>query len=269
MHTRVGIKRIIKSNAALIASLAPGGDAGRESIVVLMYHRVNSVRRNELSITPETFRRQLEWLKANRYESMRLCEFTERPESSNPSSPRIIFTFDDGYEDNYVHAAPLVREFGYTAIFYIPCDFIETGRMVRRDAQESGSLSHNSRMTWNQISDLIGTGMEIGSHTISHRSLTQISPEEAWDEISESKKRLEDKLGTKITSFCYPRGLYDSSHVEMVRTAGYATACTASPDRGSAADPLQIPRSPVQRSDGFFIFRQKMKRGARFFGSVR
>jgi peptidoglycan/xylan/chitin deacetylase (PgdA/CDA1 family) len=101
--------------------------------------------------------------------------------------------------------------------------------------------------------------MEIGSHGIDHAVLTGLPPEEAWREISESKRMLEEKLGAAVTSFCYPKGCYDRSHRDMVARAGYRTACTASPKRSAPDDMLQLPRLAVLRSDAFSIFKQKIR----------
>ena len=70
---------------------------------------------------------------------------------------------------------------------------------------------------------------EIGAHTLSHATLTQVSTDQARKEISESRRQLEEMLGKKVTSFAYPKGQYDKIHVEMVHDAGYLCARTTKP----------------------------------------
>ncbi len=70
---------------------------------------------------------------------------------------------------------------------------------------------------------------EIGAHTLSHPALTEVSISQARREILESKRSLEEILGKDVTSFAYPKGKYDNTHVKMVRDAGYLCARTTRP----------------------------------------
>ncbi|MBN1378920.1 MAG: polysaccharide deacetylase family protein [Gammaproteobacteria bacterium] len=102
-------------------------------------------------------------------------------------------------------------------------------------------------MSDEQIRNLHEHGMEIGGHTMNHPILTQISTEQARDEISTNKKQLESLVGEQITSFAYPNGKpdqdYKQEHIELLKECGYQSAFTTA--WGSAkqnGDPYQIPR---------------------------
>ena len=258
MLARVYIKKGIKLNAALVSNAIPTRQTDQNRVFILMYHRVNSYRNNEISVTPTQFRNQLDWLNRQGFRHISMAELESGLITRADNSPRLIFTFDDGYEDNYVNALPILKEYGYTGIFYLATNYIGTCKMYPRDIEESNRPEQNRIMNWSQVLELLGEGMEIGSHTMSHSILTRISPEDAKREIIESKKKLEQKLQVEITSFCYPGSYFEERHVLWVREAGYRSACSAAPGTWKGHDLFRIPRVPVLSSDIFFVFKQKL-----------
>lgn len=211
-----------------------------------------------MSITPSQFHRQVKWLKDQGFKNMRMAELESLSGDITSDLPRVIFSFDDGYEDNYLEALPVLKEFGYSGIFYLTVDYISTDRMFSLDVEESSRLEHNRIMSWEQSAKLIDQAMEIGSHSLSHDLLISISAEQAEREIFESKQRLEEQLRTEITSFCYPGGYCNDLHVDLCKKAGYRSACTADPGIWQSHDTYRIPRISVLRSDNFFVFKQKV-----------
>ena len=270
MRARVDVKRIIKTGAAIVSTFKPHPDAGR-GVVVLMYHRVNDIRHDELSVKPDQFRCQVRWLHDMGFGNMRIRDLESIAERNEPlpENRSVVFSFDDGYEDNYTTAFPILKEFGYTGMFYLTSDFIGTERMFELDKKESGRVEHNRIMNWEQASRLLSDGMEIGSHTMSHAILTSIPEDKARQEIEGSKKALEDKLGVEITSLCYPGGFFDDSHENMARKAGYKSACTADMGIWRGGNVLRIPRVGVLASDSYFIFRTKVMGRMEWFKAFR
>jgi len=258
MHGRVHAKKGIKIIAALASHAFPASREDQDRVHVLMYHRVNSYRKDELSVPPDRFRKQVEWLHRHGFRNTQMTELESGSVATGDNGPRVIFTFDDGYEDNYVDAYPILREYGYTAILYLPYDFIGTSKMHPRDTLESGRPEHNRLLSWNQVEEMLNDGMEIGSHTMGHVNLIRMSPEQAKREIVESKHLLEQKLQVQITSFCYPGGYFEEKHVGWVQEAGYRSACTTTPRIWQGHDLFMIPRVPVLSSDIFYVFRKKL-----------
>lgn len=121
---------------------------------------------------------------------------------------QVTISVDDGCDSDY-RLAKLFLKYNIKAVFYWPVDI------------------HGLSMTkhWKAIEpsheEFIAQNFEIGSHTISHRYLTQIPENEAIDEIIQSKKILENKYGQPITKFCYPRGYTTPKLTETVKQAGY------------------------------------------------
>jgi peptidoglycan/xylan/chitin deacetylase (PgdA/CDA1 family) len=98
-----------------------------------------------------------------------------------------------------------------------------------------------------QVKDWLASGQEIGSHTLTHPRLTQISPLQAREEIFASKKRLEDAFGKAIEHFCYPYGDWNPEIREIVREAGYASGCTTKFGVNTPeADPFALKRITVR-----------------------
>jgi peptidoglycan/xylan/chitin deacetylase (PgdA/CDA1 family) len=259
MRARIGVKRIIKTGAAIVSTFKPHTDIGH-GVVVLMYHRVNDFRNDELSVKPDQFRRQVRWLHDMGFKNMLIRDLESLVERNEPlpENRNVIFSFDDGYEDNFTTAFPILKEFGYTGMFYLTADIIGTEKMFELDKKESGQVEHNRIMNWEQATKLLSEGMEIGSHTSSHAILTTIPDDQARQELVGSKKEIESKLGVEISSFCYPGGFFNSSHEKMVNETGYRSACTADMGIWRGGNILRIPRVGVLASDSLFIFKTKV-----------
>lgn len=258
MHARVNVKKGMKIAAALVSNVTPASRQDQGRVCVLMYHRVNSYRNDELSVPPDRFRKQVEWLHMYGFRNTRMAELESGSIATGNNGPRVIFTFDDGYEDNYTDAYPILREYGYTGILYLPFDYIGTRKMHPRDTWESKRPEHNRLLSWNQVEEMLNDGMEVGSHTMGHTDLTRMSPEQAKREIVESKHMLEQKLQVEITSFCYPGGYFEEKHARWVEEAGYRSACTTIPRIWQGHNLFMIPRVSVLSSDIFYVFRKKL-----------
>lgn len=192
---------------------------GRQSIRVpiLMYHyiRTNPVVGDglgfNLSVRPDDFKAQMDWLDANGYHPIDLTDLraylqNERPLPSKP----IVLTFDDGYEDMYTAAYPVLKEHHFKAVSYVISGFVGSSHNVSRD----------------QIIEMDHNGIEIAAHTFSHMDLTKLSPDRLRFEIQQSKRDLEDITGHPILDFCYPAGKFNANVVQAAEAAGFQSATT-------------------------------------------
>lgn len=143
--------------------------------------------------------------------------------------------------------------------------YLETAdrdQAVRQIARIAGGrLPGRLMMDETQVCDLHRRGITIGAHTVSHPILTSLSPREAEDEITGSRKFLSSLLDADVDLFAYPNGKpktdYDRSHVEQVRQAGFRYAVsTALGPAAADSDGLQLPRiGPWDRSAWLFGLR--------------
>jgi peptidoglycan/xylan/chitin deacetylase (PgdA/CDA1 family)/glycosyltransferase involved in cell wall biosynthesis len=215
------------------------------SIPVLMYHRVlpDSAERpsHGIWVTGSMFARQLASLHRRGFEAITFLDYALFLQGKKPLPRRpIILTFDDGYGDNYDVAFPLLQKWGFKAVVYVVTD--RERRTNFWDKEEPPA----SLLTPSQLMELHRSGMEIGSHTVTHARLTEVSADFARNELINSKKNLEEMLGAEVPSFAYPYGSLDARVKEMVEEAGYKFAVAA--DTGPTAlcdDLLEIRRTQV------------------------
>ena len=217
----------------------------RQRVVpILMYHRIDYVTSSTpaatkaLTVSPEDFRHQMRWLKRHGYHTITQRSLFNALMCGNdlPRKP-IVVTFDDGYRDVYRYAAPVIDRFGMKAISYVITERI--------------SGDDPSFLKWKQVRRFEKFGVEIGSHTVSHASLTSLSDAGALAELTRSRKKLENKLDHRVPWLAYPYGDYDSRIESLARKAGYRLAVTT--DWGSlqsASRPFALKRLRVLDSTG-------------------
>ena len=198
-----------------------------KGIPVLMYHKVSPDTRTGglgLRVPPEDFDWEMQYLKKNNYHTVSLGNVLDYFQSGKalPQKP-IVITFDDGYKDNYQYAYPILKKYDYTATVFVVTSII--GKTNEFDVKKH-LQPENKMMDWSEIKSLATGGITIGSHTLTHPHLTQISQTEARQEIMESKNVLEKGLGKEVQFFCYPYGDNNDTVAKMVKEIGYRAAVT-------------------------------------------
>jgi len=187
---------------------------------ILMYHYVRtrpSTRVDRLgyrlSVSPAVFQSQMDWLFTHGYHPVNFNQLRTyfAGKSPLPSRP-VVITLDDGYQDLYTAAFPILQMHHFTAVAYIVSGFIDKRGYVTSD----------------EVVQLDRAGIEIGSHTVSHPDLAHVSFASAMFQVVESKRVLEDMLGHPVLDFAYPSGRYDAETIQAVEKAGYDTAVTTS-----------------------------------------
>lgn len=208
-RTKDGIKRSVKTMARVVGTITrPRVPTTR----ILTYHSVG-YRDHEMNVTPETFEAQMAWLAAH----ATVISLRDAAEGK----PGVALTFDDGYRDNLTQAAPILQRFGFPATVFMVAGCAGTA-LTPGENPETGRL-----MTWDELITLASLGIEIGSHGMTHRRLSELSETEQAQEITGSKKLIEDHLGRPIRAFAYPYGSildYSVTTFALVRTAGFRYA---------------------------------------------
>jgi peptidoglycan/xylan/chitin deacetylase (PgdA/CDA1 family) len=191
-----------------------------------MYHKVGKPPEGSqllpLWVSSRQFRRQMAYLKDHGYASLSLSGLVSACKGKEPLPPRsVLVTFDDGYENFYTEAFPVLEEFKIKAGVFLVADTMGASNHWHDPATETPL----PMLSAGQIREMRASGLvEFGSHTLTHRNLDKISLPEARKEIGESKKRLEDFLGAEVSCFAYPygAGAYRQDLRDAVREAGYA-----------------------------------------------
>lgn len=216
--------------------------------VVLAYHRITDERDVALCVPPAAFRSQLEML----------LRWGLRPSSlDHLGRDRFVVTIDDGYEDGWSEALPILAGLGVPAVFYVCTGYME-GAKGDEVAVADGMVDGSSFLTWPQAEELQAAGHVVASHTESHRELTRLDDESLERELAGSKADLEARLGRPVVDFCYPRGMHDARVREAVRRAGYERAVVTPSRGGLPRGPLTIERTGIYHHDTPARFRAKV-----------
>lgn len=232
----------------------------KSSVKVMMYHRIvedtEHMRGYFWTITKSQLRQELEMLDKWGYTCIGFQDYSlfQKGELVLPKKP-VILTFDDGYEEIHKNALPILREFGVKATMFVLGDQKVRANLWDTDPDINGVPLLDGR----RIRELYQAGFEIGSHSMTHPSLTKLPGKEAWMEISDSKKNLEDLIQASVTTFAYPFGLATQALKEMVRSAGYDYGCGvfSGPPR-FADDVYNIRRIPMTRTTNVLDFAFKV-----------
>jgi len=204
--------------------------------VFLMYHEIElggrplcqsepGYRRYVLS--DETFQRQMQWLKEGGYRGLSVGEALHFP-----SERSVCITFDDGCETDLIAAAPVLRDLGFRATFYVTAGFIGAPGYMNRD----------------QLGELDSAGFEIGCHSMTHPYLPDLDDAGMKREIVDAKLKIEEMVRHPIEHFSAPGGRFDSRTLEMARRAGFRTVATSLFHANSrSTDPYRLGRIAILR----------------------
>ena len=218
-------------------------------VPILMYHHISDGNPQPApyywNVTIEHFQQQMDYLAAHGYHpiTFNMLFDTLYYGFTLPAKP-LILTFDDGREDAYQNAYPILVAHHFSAMFYIP----------------SGWVGQSGQMTWPQLREMLAHGMQMGAHTIDHvdfQTLLASSLTESQRQLQQSKQTLEQQLGMVIQHFCYPYGepfyvgtWYERQEiVKMLAADGYIDATVAvgvvSGIVQTSQAPFALPRVPV------------------------
>lgn len=218
----------------------------RGRAIIVAFHSVNDeATDSDVNCTPDLFREYCEFFDRF-FNIVTLAELLNKIRNGKSVSRCLVITFDDGYEDNFSIAAPILDTMSLPATFFVTTGFIDSDVVAPWDEQ----LSIKSQwMTWNNVMELSRQGFDIGGHTVSHISLAHVSKDVATREIHDCKTALESKLARKILHFAYPFGGQDNiSEVsrDLVKDAEFD--CCVSCFGGTiktGEDPYTLQRAPL------------------------
>jgi peptidoglycan/xylan/chitin deacetylase (PgdA/CDA1 family) len=213
----------------------------RYTVPILMYHSINYGEGSHF-VSPENFARQMEYIKKNGYEVITLDELVRGIKSKQKTKKnKVVITFDDGYQDNFKYAYPVLKKLGFPATIFIITDFM--GKLPKKDKEKF--------LTWEEVIEMSRNNISFGSHTKSHLYLgATLDEKTVLEEMAGSKMIIEQKTGIPAGYFCYPSGGFNEAVKEMVKQAGYKGACTT--NRGFAnfnSDIYELKRVKVTNSD--------------------
>lgn len=261
-------------------------------IPVFMYHHVSPHKGDMVSITPDVFEAQMQFLNEKGYKTLSADELVRFmpsdiaiPNPFFPSSTNIgeqkraqekamVVTFDDGYLDNYIFAFPILKRYNIKAVIFVVIDWVEAASLNTVRSQDLGvsnneipvpshkegkHLIESGRankvvMNWDMIKEMQESGLvEFYSHTMSHSKCAELSDEELIRELEGSKRVIEQRLSKPCLYLCWPKGSYNMSSIKIAKKAGYTALFTTK--RGiikARSDRFCIERIVVKNSVNWF-----------------
>ena len=181
------------------------------AIPALMYHSISEVPAGwpaDLCVAPGVFEEHLQYLKAQGYNVVTAPQAVILLKSRQNVMNTVIVTFDDGYENNYTEAFPLLKKYGFRGNFYV------VGNDVGKVKNQDGMKKY---MTFDQIKEMYDQGMEIGSHSMSHDPLTSIKPELLPWEIYQPLNLFYQKMNFWISGIAFPNGAFNDAIIAEIR----------------------------------------------------
>lgn len=216
-------------------------------IPVLNYHQVNNEAHNMLTLSSQEFDAQMAYLSNAGYTTISPDQLVDYLQYGTSLPPKpILITFDDGYEDNYRVAYPILQKYNFTATIFLITDFI----------------GNNGRyLSWKQVKEMHNNGFFFESHTLNHVFLTNASDEEVLSQLTKSREAIEWRLKQKAEYLAYPGGFYNQRIIELAKQAGYRSAFTINLGRDAQKCELfTLNRIPIfERSHTFLHFWLRLK----------
>jgi len=184
----------------------------RYHLPILDYHRVGAFKDDHVpTVSGQAFERQMRLLARHRIRVLCFDELMDCLEAGQPMPRRsTIITFDDGYEETYTVAWPILQRFGFPATVFVTPS--EVGRP--------------GFATWDQIVEMSNDAVTIGSHTMHHSYLPLVGRENLEEELGGSKVLIEQRVGKPVLFLCYPVGGFTTDVQTIAQRAGYRAACT-------------------------------------------
>lgn len=184
----------------------------------------------------------------DQYEVVSLDDAISRWDETG-SENLVVITFDDGYEDTFSQAHPMLVERGMPYLLYLATGMVE-------------SDSDPETLNWDQVETMFASGLvTVAAHTHSHPDLREMSEPMVEEQIEMSDQLFEKRLGQRPMHFAYPWGYWSEVADSAIRRR-YETAALGGTYRSDRRDdPHLLSRFPVQLSDGSRWFEARLRGG--------
>jgi peptidoglycan/xylan/chitin deacetylase (PgdA/CDA1 family) len=222
-------------------------------VPILMYHYVSELPpnpdqyRRDLTVSPENFEAQLQYLAEAGYHAITLSDLYLHLTQGYPLPDKpIVLTFDDGYADAYEVVFPLLLNYGFAGTFFVlatPTHFESPGYL-----------------TWAQMREMADAGMEIQAHGRDHVDLRGRSYDYLVYQILGIQEAIQHHIGRLPRFFCYPSGQYDANAIAVLKSAGYWGAVTTEWGNSHTRESLfQMSRVRIRGTDTLGSFVSKLE----------
>ena len=214
------MERVVSANPASV----PSGDSIR--VPILVYHSIaphhagQTGEQRELDVDTATFHAQMSYIARFKHPVVPFSAIVDALDGKGKLPDRaVVITFDDGWKEQYEDAFRILKQYGFTATFFVYTSAIGLGPAF---------------MTWDELREMQRAGMTIGAHSRTHPELTKPAVS-LVEEINGSRDDIQKNLGVVPSLFAYPYGDWDPRVAAAVRAAGFRAA------RGMGDGPVNTP----------------------------
>jgi peptidoglycan/xylan/chitin deacetylase (PgdA/CDA1 family) len=213
-----------------------------------MYHYVSQLPpgadryRRDLTVSPDNFRAQLQYLADAGYTPITLTDlYLHLTEGYPLPELPVALTFDDGYRDAYEVVFPILLDYGFTATFFV--------------LATAAHYEWPDYLTWSQMKEMSDAGMDIQGHGRDHVDLRGQPYDYLVYQILGTQEAISYHIGRPARFFCYPSGAYDNDVIEVVKAAGFWGAVTTEWGRVQTREGLyEVPRVRMRGSTSLASF---------------
>lgn len=235
------------------------------SVPILTYHSISENLfgkvhpYHQINTPVSVFAMQMKWLRREGYRTINLSELFSGFEANQDLTKTVVLTFDDGYQDFYTDAFPLLRQCGFAATVFLATDRI-------RDT--SVRIEGADYLTWQEVRELHSEGIAFGSHSVTHADFRSLGPDQIDYELGYSKETIEQRTGAPVESFSYPFALPEEDGdfirylADTLGNLGYANGVSSTIGRAMPKDArFFLPRLSVNSWDDVELLRAKVEGG--------
>lgn len=221
----------------------------KKEIPILVYHRIIERKKDAgkegIYVIKKKFEWQMKYLFKKGFVPITFQQYLGYDKKF------VILTFDDGYEDNYRIAFPILKKHGFVGVIFLVAE--------RTQNQWDSTEPQVPLLTQDEILEMKEYGIEFGSHTLTHPNLTKINQSQEEEEIFLSKTKIEQIIQDKVNALAYPYGELDNQVKELVKNAGYKFAVATDSGLPYIDDDLiRIRRIQIFPGTGKLSFKHKL-----------
>lgn len=226
----------------------------KNKAIILMYHSITD-NKDFFCVKPNDFERQIKYLRENNFNVISLDKLVWYLENNNFPPKTIVLTFDDGYEDNFTNAFPVLKKCNFPAAIFLETDILDNEKINKNGVVYK-------MLKWVQVKEMKNSGIiEFGAHTLSHPKLSRLNLMSVEKEIIQSKEILENRLGKKCDFFAYPFGDFNEQTVVIAKN-NFKAAFTVKNGAVKYGDNLmELKRNSIDSAVSFSQFKGIVKFG--------
>ena len=239
-----GPRASVKAVLARLQRATPAAGA-----TLLIYHRSGGGTRDELDLPTASFARQVDVLRDR--DVVSLDTAVDRLEAGD-RTPGVVLTFDDGFDDVYRNAWPLLERHAMPFTVYLATAYV-AAPMRWEGSTAKGTAGRG--LSWDQLAEMVDSGLcTVGNHTHNHVPPAELTEQE----LDLCTAAVEQRLGVTTRHFTYPWGI-PVTHLEPALRARFRSASTGAIGRNEPGDDLmRLRRVPVRRTDPDPFFAAKL-----------